>query len=542
MLKDTNASMYDFMLSGSDYTDGNAITFFGKNISFVTLLSEIERVGLALLERGIKKGDSVCICLPSIPQNLVAIYAVNKVGAIANMAHPLVNSLGLRNILMETNSKLLFAEEGLYHRYEADIKDLNVPTVICSLADNLSGIVKFGYKLKQKKAGAKPVAYDRNIVNYRDLGATTAHEYPEVSGDEDAVYLHSGGSTGLPKSIVLSNRAVNETCKGLDDTLDHPFNRNEVLFSVLPSFHGFGLAVCVHLCLSTRARIVLVPQFNAKQAVKLIKTQGITAMIGVPQMLKKLMDEPSFKGKNICTLKQVYCGGDKVDLKTIDAFNKRMKEAGASAEVCEGYGLTETVTVTAVNKRGEVKNGTCGRILSNAKIIITDDDGNPLPAGEKGEITVSGPMVMKRYLGDEKATREVLHTDADGVVWVKTGDVGFIDDEGFLTFVNRKKRMIIISGYNIYPAEIEARAAELDEVRECFAVEGRKDGKTIAALFVTLNEGYSPSDALTDKLSAHLARTLTRWSTPKKIIVLDAFPLTDLGKVDVLTLEKMARG
>lgn len=520
-------------------TDCNALTFYNRQVPFKILFSEIDRIAGYLLAAGIKKGDCVCICLPNIPHAVITLYAVNKVGAIANMVHPIINSLGLRRKLAETKSKIVFLAENLYHNYADDLDGLDIIEVICSPSDYLPFFLKTGYNLKKAKSKYLPFILKRKPFDFKMLKGSAEKRFPVVSGCDIAAYMHSGGTTGDPKTIMLTNRNINELASQLSESLGHPMHEGVAVFAVLPMFHGFGLAICFHLALATRARVVLIPHFKAEETVKVVKRQKINMIIGVPQIYQKLIETENFRGKALANITSCFCGGDKLDIKTKEGFEAILRSGGSSADILEGYGLTETVSVCAVNRFTDKCADSIGKALVNTKIIITDENDIVLPPYGKGQICVTGDTVMAGYLNDKKTTQQTFFKDANGVEWLKTGDIGYLDDKGFLFFINRKKRLIIISGVNVFPSEIEKYADEVEGVKRSCAVEKTIDGKRHIVLYVVLKTGVFFDAALLEKIINHLKRNLDKWSQPKMIVPIKNLPLTQLGKIDIRALENL---
>jgi long-chain acyl-CoA synthetase len=536
----TDKSLYDFMVNFSEAKSHNALTFYNVDVSFNVVLSEIDRVAGYLMSAGVKKGDSVCICLPNIPQAAITMYAVNKVGAISNMVHPLVSALGLKRKIQDGKSHIVFLAENLYHNYAEALEGLDLVQIVCSPADYLPAILKFGYNSKKKSSKYLECIKKYRPFDFKVLKGNGDKPYPEVLGKDIAAYLHSGGTTGDPKTIMLTNKNINELTAQMLESLDYAMHEGVALYAVLPMFHGFGLAICFHGAMSTRTRIVLIPQFNAEKAIKIIKKQKINMLIGVPQIYQKLVSTPNFHGNGLQSITSCFCGGDSLDINTKHNFEAILKSAGCNeVKILEGYGLTEVVTVSTVNTFTENKEGSVGKPICKTKVMIVDENKKPLPAGQKGQICVSGEVVMKGYLNDPKATSQTIFKDSEGVRWVLTGDMGYLDEDGFLFFLNRIKRIIIVSGINVFPSEIEKFACEVKGIKFSCAVEKCVGGKQTIALYVVLEKNVEFTPAFADKVFEHMRLNLDKWSQPRVIVPIEALPYTSIGKVDVEKLSKM---
>ncbi len=501
-MKTIHCSLFEFMRDYHAKDDQLAVKCHSREMRFKELFKEIDRVAAGLYAMGVRKGDPVMLALPNIIQNVVAVYACSRIGAVAAMIHPLYSSDEFEAAVKKISPKVVF------------LSDINVK--------------KFGGRV----GGAHRVICP--YLAYGFLGLKRGKTFEEYFGDgeEDMFYMQSGGTSGAPKTIVLSSRAVNAMVDNLMDLLGDRFNEKNRMLAVMPMFHGFGLCIGVHASLSLNMGCVLMARFNTEKCAKTIAKERITTMLAVPRMIYKLLAYDKFKGDAVSSLEDVYVGGDTVPDELVKAFETRMKESGSSAKLSPGYGLTETVTVCALTKRGDFIEGSLGFPIGDTKVKIVDDSLSPLPAGERGELLLAGSQLMSGYLGDEKATREAMPV-IDGETWVKTGDIFSVDAEGRLFFFGRKKRLIKISGMNVFPSDIEGAAAELDFVHEAVALEYREGGKPFIRLLVEGNL----TEAQKQEVIAHIAKRLSKWNTPREVVCLAAFPRTSVGKTDIKVLE-----
>lgn len=506
---DIYQSLFGFMDGYSEEAGDVALAYRGKHISRRRFYSEIDRIAAALQAEGIKKGDSVALCLPNVPEAAIAFYAINKAGAIVNAIHPKTHPLKLRAILETTQTKLIFAYAPLFLKLKEAFSGIKV--VLCgelqwalSIFPNTTPF----YRLKGQKPS--PVS---------------------VGGEDIAVYIHSGGTMGVPKTVMLPNRAINALVKNMLGTVGKIYSSKHAMLAVLPIFHAFGMAVTYHAALSTRAKLVMVPVFKAKKMYPLIKRERVTAIAGIPRMFEKMLRAKNFKGEGLASLEDIYCGGDYMRPALKDEFEKRMRDGGAFARFCQGYGLSETASVCVLNLDNTPLS--IGKPLDGVEIKITDENGKP---AKKGLLWVSSEQCMSGYLGDAEATAASLKTE-DGKLWLSTGDLVETDERGNLFFCDRAKRLIKISGINVFPSEIERTVNELPTVVESCAVEKRIDGKPYLVLFVVL----AGSDENAEKLIVtYLKSKLNRWFIPSRVVILGSLPLTKLGKTDVKLLERLA--
>ena len=515
-------------------------SFYGKRKTRDDFYDEIDRVATFLVDHDLAKGKSIAICLPNIPDAIVATYAVNKVGAIANIIHPLIPSEGLRQRVENIGSSALFIFDLFYEKHRAVIDALGIPTIVCSVRDYVSPVlsVALGIATHGKTKG---IRYEGRIMRYKDIVKTAPRAIAdEVRGEDIAVYLHSGGTTGSPKTVMLSNRALNACADKTRNLIGGTVGPEDSMLMVLPLFHGFGLGVCMHTVLSASGRVVLMAQFNAKQAIRLLKKEHITFIAGVPTMYDKMMNEPSFVGDHLKYLKHCYCGGDKLPEATKVRFDTLLSEAGNPISLSEGYGLTEVVTVCAVNTVEHSRFPSVGMGLEGVHFkIVSITDGATLPIGEVGEICVNADSMMSGYFGDEETTRKTMREDENGDWWIHTGDIGYLDEDGFLYFKDRLKRMVKIAGVNVFPKEIEEIVEKMPEVRFASAIASFLDGKRIIKLYVVMADGYEFNEDTKDAIRERIASELMKYSVPKVIEVRDSLPLTEIGKVDYKKLQEI---
>lgn len=468
-----------------------------KKTAYGRFFRRVDRVAGGLAALGVKKGDVVMIATPTIQQGVTAFYAVSRLGAIASMIHPLMERGEFDEAVREQRPKVVFLSDINYKKLGKGLKD--VKKVLCPfLMDVFVGL--------PGNAGFTPC---------------------ESDGSEPAVYMRSGGTSGVAKTVVLSAAAVNALPDNLFRTLlNNDFGEKDRMLVALPMFHGFGLLVGIHAAMSTSMAPVLVPVFNVRKVIKAIAANGVTTMIAVPRMIAKLLSSREFAGENVAGLRNVYVGGDTVDAELENAFDRRMKEAGAKCFMSPGYGLTETGSVSVLSPV-KVGGAAVGKPLDGMECRIVDEDCREVPFGDVGELWLAGNQLMLGYLDDPEGTADAF-AEADGKKWVRTGDYFRYLPDGTLFFMGRKKRLIKISGMNVYPVEIERVASELPYVTACAAAEVRDNDKPYIALFV---EG-DLTEEQKKEIKKHIVYKLSRWHEPKFVICMKELPRTNVGKTD----------
>ena len=488
-----------------------SLYYLGRTFSGDEVIAHIDAVASFLSERGIKKGDVVAINLPNTPECIFTIYATNKLGAIAYVTHPLLPACALRMGIKESGAKILFAMDTL-------AEEVGVPTILCDGVGYLPFFARIIARLFRKKSKVSGERFP--------YGRSTSIPFAPVGRGEDvALYLPSGGTTGEPKVIRVTNAALNLNATATLSLARMPVEGFGVLLA-LPFFHGFGLSSSLHGGVSSGAIGVILPFLDYKRAAKYVKSGRVKYILAVPNIFKKLLSEPDFRS-GMGNMLLAFSGGDTLPDRVKREYDALAAEKGSISRLFQGYGLAETVSVCVANCPGEDKMGTIGKPVY-AEVRIVDEKGEALPQGEIGEIAVKTECMMKGYLGQPDFTEEYL----------LTGDLGYYDEEGYLVFSGRKKRIIVIGGMNIYPLEIERTVCEVDFVTAAAAEEYRENDKPKICLFVTGSSTLSAEEKERVILS-HLSARMIKYALPSRVIFLPAFPMTSVGKVDHNALKAM---
>ncbi len=533
-----NLTCYDYLkVSAKRNGDFDAVLAFGSRTKLSKLIKDIDSLAAYINSLGIKQGDVVTIFLPNVVHAFTTFYALNKIGVIANIVHPLTSPEGLKEIMDNTEAKAIFILDILAAKYADVLNSSNVPCIICSNSDYIIAPVAVAFKVFEKVKG-KGIDAIKNSVKYSKalLKGSTFKAVECHDGLKTAVYLHGGGTTGKSKTIMLSSNNLNNLAEKLN-TLDVPHKPgDEYSLMVLPIFHAFGLGIAMHFPLTHGFTSIPVPQFNAEDANKLMKKHKVTFLLGVPNMYKKMMECDNFEGPHLKNLRLVFCGGDFLAERLVKEFNKKVAKYGGKGKLFRGYGLTEVSSVCTVNTYENSREDSIGKALGDITVEIWDEMQKRVPAGQTGEIVVKGDTVMQGYFnGKDTVKNDGIYVDKDGNRWVLTGDLGYMDSDGFVFFTGRKKRMIIISGYNVYPADIENVVLQLPFISEACAVQGYQKNKPCVKLCVTLNQSMDKEQAI-DKIQLYCKKNLAKFSCPRKIEIFESFPRTKMAKVDFMKL------
>ena len=537
-------SMFDKVAGiAEQYPNNVAFDFMGKSTTYREMVREIERCAKALKTIGVRENDKVTIAMPNCPQAIYMFYAVNLIGAIANMIHPLSAEKEIEFYLNESESVTAITLDQFYHKFESIRENTKVVNIIiASVKDALSKPVRAGYMLTEGRK-IKPIPKDAPVIRWKEFMKLSEHCFYKYkvrrAGDDAAVILYSGGTTGTTKGIVLTNKNFNAL--GQQVLAANPmFGIGDKMLAAMPLFHGFGLGVCIHTMLSQGGRCILIPRFTAKSYAKDIVKYRCNFIAGVPTLYEALLRLDSMNGADLSCLKGVFSGGDSLSIELKKKFDNFLAEHKAKIQVREGYGTTETVTTCCLTPPHMAKEGSIGLPFPDTYIkIVEPGTDRELPYGEEGEILLAGPTVMKEYMKHPEETAQTLRRHDDGLTWVYTGDLGVMDEQGFIYFRGRAKRMIISSGYNIYPGQIENILDANDKVQMSCVI-GVPDPYRMQKVkaFVKLAADVPANDATKAELMDYCRKHIAKYAMPYDIEFKDDMPKTLVGKVAYRVLEE----
>lgn len=538
-------SMYDKVAQiAVNYPNYIAYDFMGGKVKYKDFIKKVDECARALAAIGVKEGEKVTICMPNAPQAVIMFYAINKIGAIANMVHPLSSEKEIEFYLKESASMVCITLDQFYGKFE-DIRG-NVPLrslIITSIKDVLSPIKKKGYylaagrKIKKVPANAEIVWWEKFLKDGADYHGSF-HVVREA--DDPAVILYSGGTTGTTKGILLSNLNFNALSQQIIAT-NPMFKPGDKMLAVMPIFHGFGLGVCIHSMLANGGRCLLIPRFNPQSYAKLLKKHKPNFIAGVPTLYEALLRIKSLNGVDLSCLKGVFSGGDSLSIELKKRFDTFLKEHNATIPVREGYGTTECVTASCLTPSHWAKEGSIGLPFPDTFYkIVKPGTEEEVPYDVEGEICLAGPTVMMEYINNPEETANTLRRHADGLTWVHTGDLGMMDEDGFIYFRQRIKRMIVTSGYNVYPSQIE-NVLDAHEYVHMSCVIGVPDAlkmqKVVA--FVVLKPGIKVSEEeARESIMEHCRKYVAKYAMPADIQFREDMPKTLVGKVAYRMLEE----
>ena len=541
-------TVYEMVKDAAEkFPKNTAYEFMGKKTSFAEFMRHIDDTARAYLALGIQKGDRVTICMPNCPQALNSFYALNRIGAVSNMIHPLSAAGEIKFYLNFSRSKAILTLDQFYGKVASIMPELesnDVKLIVAKVQDELLPHLALGYSLTSaRKYPAPPkngdyiwwsefmrVGKKRNLPLPRELG----------KAEDGASILYSGGTTGTTKGILLSN--ANFNALGLQTIAASGFSpiNGMKMLSVMPVFHGFGLGIGIHTALIGGATCILVPQFNVKTYANLLVKKQPNIIPGVPTLFEALLRAENLENADLSFLKGVFCGGDSLSIelkKKVDAF---LEAHHANVQIRQGYGLTECVTASCLTPKDYNRTGSIGVPFPDTYYkIVKPGTTEELDPNIEGEICISGPSVMVCYVDNEEETRNTLRRHGDGRIWLHTGDLGKMDEDGFVYFSQRIKRMIITSGYNVYPGQLENVIDGHPKVLLSCVI-GVKDAYKMQKVkaFVVLCPGIEPSDEVKKEILDYCRGHIAKYAMPYDIEFRTELPKTLVGKVAYRVLEE----
>lgn len=538
-----DCSMVDMVLQSAErWPDNMAYSYYGHKVTFKNFVKKIEKAARALKNYGVKEGDRVTICMPNTPEGITMVYAVNMIGAVCNMVHPLSSEKELEYYIKVADSKYVLVIDAVFDKIYRlrDTAQLE-RIIVVRPSDGLGFLKKKLYTTLHVKKVRLPVN-DSRVVLWEDFIANSyfyqGNFHEERGANDPAIIMYSGGTTGAPKAVLLSNLNINAESL-CDYTVIRQCTPGATVLSILPLFHCFGLGVCIHTPLIRGMGCILIPAFSHKQFGEIIKKNEPSFIVGVPTLFEALTNT-KLKKDDLKSVEAAICGGDALNQTLRDKVNKCLKDHGSSAKIRVGYGLTEGSGAVCLSPENSFKDGIIGAPMPDMYFkIVKKDTFTEVPAGEVGEICISGPLVMMGYLNDEVETAQTLRVHKDGKLWLHTGDMGYLAEDGFIYFAQRLKRIIISSGYNIYPTHLESiiNSHEAVLTSTVIGIDHHYKGQVPKA-FVVLKPGYKAGKKVEREIRALLERNVPLYALPVAYEFRDKLPQTLVGKVAFKKLEE----
>ena len=535
-IKYPDSSMYSLVRKCAiKYPSNIAYSYFGNKVTYKSLISKIDEASRAFLRLGVNKKDVVSIIMPNTPEAIICFYALNRIGAVCNMIHPLSSEEEFKYDIKLANTKYVIVADIAYQKLFNIKSELNIEKIIyLPISESMDSITKIGYKLTTGRSALKPSGED--TITYSKF-LSKAKYYKEVikdegKGEDIAVILHSGGTTGKPKGIVLTNMNFNslvlselEINKCLGDGIS--------ILAIMPIFHGFGLGCTFHATMVSGGHAIILPSVNPKKFDETLLKYKPNILACVPSVLEGLTKSKKLKEADLSFIKCIICGGDALSGELNNKIDKFLYDHGSDTRVRTAYGMTECTAGVTMMPLEETREDSIGIPCPDSYIKICEvGTTKECITGEVGEICINGPTVMKEYINDKDETSLVLKTHKDGKVWLHSGDLGFVDSDGFVYFKSRAKRMIVSSGYNIYPGQIEQIILKHPYVEACSVVGvPHPYKKEVVKAYIVLKDEFVLNSEIKKSIKEYCEKNIAKYALPYAYGYRKELPKTKLGKV-----------
>lgn len=531
-----NGSMYDMVSDATlKYPNNIALEYFDIKYTYKQLIYKIDKIAVSLKKLNIVENECVTICMPNIPEAIFLIYAINKIGAICNIIHPLSSTDEIKRALKETNSNTIFTTDVTYPKI-VDIKIKNV--IVCEVSNSMNGFMHFFYNVKNKKN----MQYNDKVIkwgNFLKDDGEVINTHVSRSNNSPAVIIYSGGTTGRQKGIVLSNLCFNSLVSQCEVVCKEAKAGNSIL-SALPIFHGFGLCICIHVPLALGLKCILVPKINTLRINQLIRSKKPNLLPVIPSMLNIIVNSIPLGKNSFKSVKVILSGGDYLSDELRSKVETYFRKCGSIAHIQIGYGLSEATAFVSATSEAVKDTNNIG-IPNPDNIIKIFEPGTDVEVGsnQTGEICVTGPSLMLGYINQDKETDNVLKTHYDGKVWLHTGDLGYMSKDGVFHYQSRLKRMIISNGYNIYPIELEEVISKCKYVKQCTVVAIKHSVKSeVPKAVIVLKNNVELTSEIEKEIKDYCKKNIAKYAIPYEYEFRENLPVTKVGKVDYRKLEK----
>lgn len=540
-------TMYELLWrSNKDYRDNTALNYYGRKFTYGQLFEGIEKTAKAFSSLGVKKGDIVIICTVNTPEMVYALYALNRLGAVANMVDPRTNVDGIREYILETNARFVMTIDLAYPAIVKAAKGTAIKkVVVLSPADSLPPVTKVLYKMKTKspKLGVETLTWKHFI----SLGDGVTPEYASYEKDTCCVMAHTGGTTGFPKSVMLSNDNVNALAHNYSH-IDIPIKRGHRYFNDLPPFIMYGLCFALHTTLYCGLEVIIYPVFDSKGFPKQFAKYKPHHFCALPDHLSYLSSSSITSKMDLSHVITVGVGGDSLDCDLEKRVNSYLKSHGCKYEVVKGYGMTE-LSATAISSCVAANDIGCVGIplIINTVKIVDSETLQELKYNDIGEIWISGASVMLGYFNKPNETAETVITDENGVRWIRTGDLGYMTQDGLVYHKGRIRRIYMTAHEGqpakIFPMLVEGALKKSRYVSECSVV-GRKRKESDyyeAVAFIAKKDTTVDDSQVVTELAEICAEDVPTYMIPAEYCFVDKLPRTPVGKIDFCFLETIAQ-
>ena len=534
-------TIYEYLWENNkDHLNDVALIYFNRKITYKELFENIDKTAKAFVGLGVKKGDFVTIQSLSLPQVIYMIYALSKIGAVANLIYATSTPAEVTENLNETKSKIYVTIDSIYEKLKTQFKTPYLTkTIILSVADDMSSLLKFGFNLKNKS----PKLNNGELSWKAFLNCGVNKEAPVNGKNEDLVVMvYTGGTTGKSKGVMLSNYNLNVAAL---QYLHLGFERDKTFLCVLPPFIAFGLTVTIHMPLAFGLKTTLCVSVNPTEIGGFVEKCKPNYIICGTAQAEKMMNALEAKNTDLSALNFLGVGGDALPISLENRINEFLEKHGSKTRIIQGYAMSETSASSTAAVHTIHKQGTVGIPFVYTTIKIIDTETNEeLPYCKAGEICINAPCVMLGYFKNEEETKNILRKHNDGKIWVHTGDIGSVDEDGFIKITGRIKRMIMTfeNGvfHKVFPKLLEDEYLKNKFVKSIAVVGKTNLEKTNDLIAFVVAENGVDKEKLNFELISFTKEKFETYEQPSKFVFVEKLPLTTIGKVDYRALEKEA--
>lgn len=541
-----NCSAYDYMkhynINNLSY---NAINYMGNIITYKELLDKIDEVTKALINLNVKSGDVVTLIMANIPENIYLFYAINRLGAVANIIDPRLKTDEIIEIVNNNKSKLVISIDSFMNKKNilnikknSNIENIVLVNPLETLKNNK--LISFAISCKEKinyhLSSKSFIRWSDFVNNGRNV---TLSDIPKYAEEKDAIMVRTGGTTGKPKIVVLSNKNLNEMANQ-HFLGEYNFNKKDLFLNFLPPFIAYGICGATHMPLVLGLENILIPKFDAKDFPKLMKKYKPNVVFGGPILYEKMMNSKKTKNIDLSSLRVPVSGGDTMNIELENKINKYFEDNNCYHTIGQGYGMTEVSSSACYSKESSYVEGSVGIPLINNSISIFDTDTmEEKMINEEGEVCIKTDTMMSGYFNNEIENNNVIKTHEDGSTWVHTGDIGKMNSNGNLFVIGRMKRMIVSNGSKIFPISIESIICKNPYVESCVIVGAEhKTLRHVPVAHIVLNDNNIDKEKLIDELNSEIKKELPDYYLPFIYVFRRNMPLTSIDKIDYKMLEQ----
>jgi len=542
-----NSSLYDYLyLNNKNNLSSYAINYFGNKITYSELFENIDIVAKAFKAQGVSAGDVCTIVSVSCVTEVLCFYALNRIGAIPNCVNVLASEDELAQYFTDAASKIVVTLDLFGNKVLEAAKKTQIDKIISfSLAEWMPAIIKLGYSYKTRKMKHK-FLQDSKVIHWKDFLRLSKQDDEKLlykkDGNSVGVMAHTGGTTGFPKTVLLADNALNAVACQYKYGMKHEIG--DVFLNIMVPFVVYGSSTCMHMPLCLSLCVVIIPKFDATDWYTYITKYRPNHVAGIPSYMEPMLKDEKLNKVDMSCIRTIAVGGDGMNEKLETELNQFMEKHNSKAKIIKGYGMTEVCATALTCYESSNKLGSVGiPLVKNNMQIYNNEQSEECGYGEVGEVCLYCASTMLGYKDNVEETNSLFRFHSDGNRWLHTGDLGYIDEDGFLFLVGRMKRMLILGDggikYKVFPNVIEEAICNVEEVQTACVVSVDRDGNAVAKAYVVLRQLDKDDKKIEEKLKEMCDRVLPDYMRPAEYVFLEQLPLTAVGKIDYKALEEM---